>query len=221
MNTVVAVATVAVITVVTAVAVATALAAVSATTVVSTVTAVTAVAVVTAVTVVAPVAPVAVITVLAAAAAAAANVVAVVTSGPQVVTTLYIFVVPPHSRRDTGSASLGGGMGWGGNTGGRLSSTVLGEDGARRELALPLAAAYSAIDAVEGLDVDAIEAEHFEKFGLRGQINTLLLQLWRLDDCRPAVVRAAQQPSGSAEHAVLTGLANAMLDTLLYQVGQT
>ena len=65
---------------------------------------------------------------------------------------------PAQSRRESTNSLLTAG-GWGDQVGGKLSSAVLGDDGARRELALPLAATYSALDSVEGLDVDAIEGE--------------------------------------------------------------
>jgi hypothetical protein len=156
----------------------------------------------------------------------------------QLLEVCYYLVVPSRSRRRSSSALLGA-SGWGGDVGGRLSEAVLGDARVRVSLVVPLAAAYAALDAVEGLDVDAVENElpdggQFEKFGLRQKINTLLLQLWRLPDARDTLCAAAtgQPTSGAAggdggaaaaEAAaagakVVAGLANGMLDTLLYQL---
>lgn len=105
------------------------------------------------------------------------------------------------------------------------TSLPLFRQGARRELMLPLAGCYCALDAVEGLDVDSPEAEGFEKFGVRGQINTLLLELWRFEDCRDELLQQAEREGwgcesreGEGEGGLLCSLANAMLDTLLYQL---
>ena len=69
----------------------------------------------------------------------------------QLVDVLYYLLVPSDARRNKGAGSLLGGSGWGGDVGGRLSAVVLGESAVRVALAVPLAAAYSAFDAVEGL----------------------------------------------------------------------
>lgn len=90
---------------------------------------------------------------------------------------LHVLVLPDRRRRGGTSASLLGASGWGGDVGGRFSEAVLGNASVRLALMLPLAATFTAVDAVEGLDVDAVESEGFEKFSLRGKLCTLLQHL--------------------------------------------
>uniref|UniRef100_A0A7S0NXP8 UBC core domain-containing protein n=1 Tax=Calcidiscus leptoporus TaxID=127549 RepID=A0A7S0NXP8_9EUKA len=132
------------------------------------------------------------------------------------VNVLYKFVVPPSSRPKEGLLGAGG---WGGDVNARLSQSVLGVESLRAALPEPLLAVYSAVDSIEGLDVDAVEAEAFDKWNVRMELNTLLLHLWTLPEAKKSIVDIgiAAADDGSARRLLLA-FCNGTLDTLLYEL---
>jgi hypothetical protein len=91
-----------------------------------------------------------------------------------------------------------------------LVSAVLGTGAAQRELLPALMAAYVHADHVVGLDVDR---DHYDKFAMRGAVDTLLMELWADPTCAASLSEAAAAADGSD---LFPDFCGAVLNDLLY-----
>ncbi|KAI6653328.1 hypothetical protein LOD99_3852 [Oopsacas minuta] len=94
---------------------------------------------------------------------------------------------------------------------GELATILHSNPTVRDKLGPALLSCYTAVDVVEGLDVDK---DSFDKFSARQDITNLITHLWNRQDCRDSVLRQCNT-------SLFPAFLNSILDTLLYMLNDS